>query len=114
MHCRKEPIMLFKRKLYQKLLKWKEISAGSSALLIEGARRIGKSTIVEEFAKAEYDDYMLLDFARESTDIKDNFINNINDLDTFFRNLFLLKGRSLHGKNCVIIFDEIFSTGWKV
>ena len=69
--------MLFKRKLYQKLLKWKEISAGSSALLIEGARRIGKSTIVEEFAKAEYDDYMLLDFARESTDIKDNFINNI-------------------------------------
>lgn len=76
--------MLFKRKLYQKLLKWKEISAGSSALLIEGARRIGKSTIVEEFAKAEYDDYMLLDFARESTDIKDNFINNINDLDTFF------------------------------
>ena len=45
--------MLFKRKLYQKLLKWKEISAGSSALLIEGARRIGKSTIVEEFAKAE-------------------------------------------------------------
>ena len=84
--------MLFKRKLYQKLLKWKEISAGSSALLIEGARRIGKSTIVEEFAKAEYDDYMLLDFARESTDIKDNFINNINDLDTFFRNLFLLKG----------------------
>lgn len=112
MHCRKEPIMLFKRKLYQKLLKWKEISAGSSALLIEGARRIGKSTIVEEFAKAEYDDYMLLDFARESTDIKDNFINNINDLDTFFRNLFLLKGRSLHGKNCVIIFDEVQLFPW--
>lgn len=84
--------MLFKRKLYQKLLKWKEISAGSSALLIEGARRIGKSTIVEEFAKAEYDDYMLLDFARESTDIKDNFINNINDLDTFFAICFCLKG----------------------
>ena len=104
--------MLFKRKLYQKLLKWKEISAGSSALLIEGARRIGKSTIVEEFAKAEYDDYMLLDFARESTDIKDNFINNINDLDTFFRNLFLLKGRSLHGKNCVIIFDEVQLFPW--
>ena len=112
MHCRKEPIMLFKRKLYQKLLKWKEISAGSSALLIEGARRIGKSTIVEEFAKTEYDDYMLLDFARESTDIKDNFINNINDLDTFFRNLFLLKGRSLHGKNCVIIFDKVQLFPW--
>ena len=84
--------MLFKRKLYQKLLKWKEISAGSSALLIEGARRIGKSTIVEEFAKAEYDDYMLLDFARESTDIKDNFINNINDLDPFSAIYFCLKG----------------------
>ena len=72
-----------------------------------GARRIGKSTIVEEFAKREYDDYMILDFAKENKDIKNNFIENIDDMDTFFRNLFLLKGRSLKGKRCVLIFDEV-------
>ena len=99
--------MVFKRKVYDKLLQWKELSAGSSAVLLEGARRIGKSTIVEEFAKNEYDDYMILDFARESKDIRNNFIDNMDDLDTFFRNLFLLKGRGLNGKKCVLIFDEV-------
>ena len=99
--------MIFKRKIYDKLLEWKELSAGSSAILLEGARRIGKTTIVEEFAKNEYDDYLLLDFARESEDIRNNFTENINDLDTFFRNLFLLKGRALQGKKCALIFDEI-------
>ena len=57
--------MIFKRKVYEKLLEWKELSEGGSAVLLEGARRIGKSTIVEEFAKNEYDDYMILDFAKE-------------------------------------------------
>ncbi len=99
--------MLFKRKIYDKLLEWKELSAGSTAVLLEGARRIGKSTIVEEFAKKEYDDYMILDFAKENKDVKNNFIENMDDLDTFFRNLFLLKGRSLKGKKCVLIFDEV-------
>lgn len=99
--------MIFKRKVYNKLLEWKEMSGGTSAVLLEGARRIGKSTIVEEFAKQEYDDYMILDFAKESKDIKNNFIENMDDLDTFFRNLFLLKGRSLKGKKCVLIFDEV-------
>ena len=99
--------MVFKRKVYDKLLEWKELSAGTSAVLLEGARRIGKSTIVEEFAKREYDDYMILDFAKENKDIKNNFIENIDDMDTFFRNLFLLKGRSLKGKRCVLIFDEV-------
>ena len=54
--------MTFKRKIYDKLLKWKELSAGTSAILLEGARRIGKSTIVEQFASNEYDDFMILDF----------------------------------------------------
>ncbi|HJA67280.1 AAA+ family ATPase [Lachnoclostridium sp. An169] len=99
--------MIFRRKVYDKLLKWKELSAGSSAVLLEGARRIGKTTIVEEFAKNEYDDYMILDFARENEDVRNNFIENMNDLDTFFRNLFLLKGKALQGRNCVLIFDEI-------
>lgn len=99
--------MVFKRKVYDKLLEWKKLSEGTSAVLLEGARRIGKSTIVEEFAKREYDDYMILDFAKENKDIKNNFIENIDDMDTFFRNLFLLKGRSLKGKRCVLIFDEV-------
>ena len=99
--------MIFKRKVYAKLIEWKTLAAGTSAVLLEGARRIGKSTIVEEFAKKEYDDYMILDFARENQDVKNNFVENMNDLDTFFRNLFLLKGKSLKGKNCVIIFDEV-------
>ena len=99
--------MIFKRKVYNKLLEWKELSAGSSAVLLEGARRIGKSTIVEEFAKKEYDDYMILDFAKENKDVKNNFVENMDDLDTFFRNLFLLKGRSLKGEKCVLIFYEV-------
>lgn len=99
--------MVFKRKVYDKLLEWKELSAGNSAVLLEGARRIGKSTIVEEFAKKEYDDYLILDFAKEGRDIRTNFIENMDDLDTFFRNLFLLKKHSLKGNRCAIIFDEV-------
>ena len=99
--------MIFKRKVYDKLKQWRSISCGKSAVLIEGARRIGKSTIVEEFAKNEYDDYMILDFAKEGRDIRNNFAENMDNLDVFFRNLFLLKGRSLKGARCVIIFDEV-------
>ena len=83
------------------------MSVGGSAAFLEGARRIGKSTIVEEFAKNEYDDYMILDFAREGKDIRENFIENMDHLDVFFRNLFLLKGKDLTGERCVIIFDEV-------
>lgn len=99
--------MIFKRKIYEKLLEWKELSGGTSAVLLEGARRIGKTTIVEEFAKREYDDHMILDFAKENQDVRNNFLENMDDLDTFFRNLFLLKGKSLQGKKCAIIFDEV-------
>ena len=99
--------MVFRRKAYAKLLQWKELAAGTSAVLLEGARRIGKSTIVEEFAKNEYDDYMILDFARENRDVQNLFIDDMDELDSFFRNLFLLKGRDLKGKNCVLIFDEV-------
>lgn len=99
--------MVFKRKIYEKMLKWKNLSDGESALLIEGARRIGKSTIAEEFAKNEYEDYIVLDFAKESRDIKQNFVENIGDLDTFFRNMFLLKEKVLPEKKSVIIMDEV-------
>jgi uncharacterized protein len=99
--------MIFKRKIYNDLLKWKELSIGKSVALVEGARRIGKSTIVEEFAKNEYDDYLILDFALEGEEVKENFVKNIGKLDVFFRNLFLLKEKSLKGKRCAIIFDEV-------
>lgn len=99
--------MLFRRKIYDKLLTWKELSEGNSALLLEGARRIGKSTIVEEFARREYDDYMIIDFMSANKDIKNNFTENLEDLDEFYRNLFLLKGKELRGDRCVIIFDEV-------
>ena len=99
--------MELKRKVYQKLLNWKTQSNGRTAVLIEGARRIGKSTIVEAFAQNEYDDYIILDFAKENKDIKQNFEDNIGDLDTFFRNLFLLKGKVIPERKSVIIFDEV-------
>ena len=99
--------MYFKRKIYDRLLEWKETSNGRSAALIEGARRVGKSTIAEEFARNEYDDYILLDFALETQDIRKNFQDNIGDPDTFFRNLFIIKGKDLPKRRAVIIFDEV-------
>ncbi len=99
--------MNFKRKIYDKMLEWKRESNGKSAILIEGARRVGKSTIAEEFAKNEYDDYILLDFALETKDVRQNFEEHIGEPDTFFRNLFLIKGKELPERHAVIIFDEV-------
>ena len=76
--------MIFKRKMYNKLLAWKQQAAGTKALLIEGARRIGKSTLVEEFAKNEYRSYPLMDFNKVSDSVTSAFNNYMNDLDTFF------------------------------
>jgi len=99
--------MTFKRKIYADLSDWKRISNGRTAILLEGARRVGKSTIVEEFARNEYEDYLLLDFALESPEVKSLFENKLNNLDAFYRDLFLLKGRSLPKRHAVIIFDEV-------
>lgn len=76
--------MIFKRKIYDKLLQWKEKSAGEKAILIEGARRIGKSTIAEEFGKNEYKSYLLIDFNDISQIVIDAFEKYLNDLDTFY------------------------------
>jgi predicted AAA+ superfamily ATPase len=97
---------MFKRKVYQYLKTWKVESAGTSAVMIEGARRVGKSTVAEEFARSEYDDYILIDFSIAEKAIKDNF-DNIANIDTFFRNLFILTGKTLTKRKCVIIFDEV-------
>lgn len=97
---------MFKRKIYDEMLKWKEESEGTTALIIEGARRIGKSTVAEEFAKNEYKDYVLIDFSVAEQAIKDNF-ENIGNIDVFFRNFFLLVGKILPEREAVIIFDEV-------
>lgn len=99
--------MIFRRKLTDEMRKWKQLSEGRTALMIEGARRIGKTTIAEDFAKKEYQDYMILDFAKESRDVKNLFLENIGDIDIFFRNLFLLKGKELPKHRAVIILDEV-------
>ena len=96
----------FKRKAYDALLSWKESAHGRSAVLVEGAPCVGKTTVVEAFAQSEYDDYLLLDFAHESPDILDNF-RNVGHLDAFFRNLFVLKGRELPRRRAVLVFDEV-------
>ena len=76
---------LFKRKIYDRMLQWKQERDGKTALLVKGARRVGKSTIVEEFARQEYDSYMLIDFARASEEVKSLF-NDLMDLDFFLAN----------------------------
>lgn len=98
--------MVFKRKIYSELLKWKQIDEGRTAVLIQGARRIGKSTIVKEFAKNEYESYILVDFAACSTEIRDLF-NDISDLNRIFMRLQLEYGVELKERKSVIIFDEV-------
>jgi len=97
---------IFKRKIYSAMLEWKNESNGESALLIEGPRRVGKSTIVKTFAKNEYDNFILIDFAKASKEEKALF-DDISDLDYFFTRLMLLKGVSLKERRSVIIFDEV-------
>ena len=102
--------MVFKRKMYNQLLDWKKTYDGKAAILIEGARRIGKSTICEEFAKNEYKSYILINFAntKESftKDMKKVFEETSN-YNEFFQSLQLLTGIKLYDRNSVIIFDEV-------
>lgn len=101
-----EEKVVFKRKIYNQILEWKNSPIHNSALLIEGARRIGKSTIVEEFAKNEFkDNYIMVDFRKESKDVKDLF-NNVKDLNDFFRKFFLSQNKVLKDGG-LIIFDEV-------
>ena len=99
--------MIFERKIYNKFLAWKQESRGKKALLVEGARRIGKSTVVEEFAKREYRSYILIDFAKASENVKSYFHLHLNDLDTFYMLLAVQYGVELHPRESLIIFDEV-------
>lgn len=96
-----------KRKIYQQLLEWKELENGRVALLIEGARRVGKSYIVEEFAKNEYRSYILIDFAHITKTMKRVFDDYLEDTPVFFQYLQTVSGTMLYERESVIIFDEI-------
>ena len=98
---------MFKRKIYDKLLKWKKESLGSKALLVEGARRIGKSTIVEEFAKQNYKSYILIDFSKVRNSVKEAFNNLLDSLDSLFMVLSLEFDTQLYPRESLIIFDEV-------
>lgn len=97
---------MFKRKIYEKLVEWKNESAGKTALLIEGARRIGKSTVAEEFAKNEYETYILIDFSAAPKAVKELF-EDISDLNYLFLQLQLLYKTDLTERKSLIIFDEV-------
>ena len=98
--------MVFKRKKYEELLQWKQDSKGATAMLVEGARRVGKSTLVEEFAKREYRSYILIDFSKEDEDVTDLF-RQMRNLDFFFMRLQTAFGVTLYPRESVIIFDKV-------
>jgi len=97
---------MMRRKVYEQLLKWKNQN-GESALLVQGARRVGKSYSVEEFAKKEYRSYILIDFNKANQQVKDLFLYDIDSLDTFFMKLTALYGEKLYERESLIIFDEV-------
>lgn len=99
--------MVLQRKIYKKLLEWKNESNGKKALMVEGARRIGKSTICEKFGKKEYESYILIDFAKKDKEIEMYFETHLNDLDTFFMLLQTHFGKKLTERKSLIIFDEV-------
>ena len=98
--------VIFKRKLYNRMLAWKNERKGSTALLVKGARRVGKSTLVEQFAKEQYRSYILVDFAHAPKNVTGLF-EDMYDLDFFFMQLQIRYGITLHQRESVIIFDEV-------
>ena len=96
-----------KRKIYNKLLEWKKESNGEYALLIDGARRVGKSYIVRQFAEKEYRSCVILDFNLVSKSIKDLFENDLDNLDRFFMYLSNYTGKTLYTRDTLIVFDEV-------
>lgn len=99
---------VFRRKLYDEMLNWKKHDKGAYALLIKGARRVGKSTLAEQFAKSEYVSYILIDFVNCRQEVRDMF-NDISDLNFIFLRLQVIYGVSLKERQSVIIFDEVQS-----
>ena len=96
-----------RRKIYDRLLQWKREKDGTTALMIEGARRVGKSYIAEEFARNEYDSYILIDFSKAPKRVKDWFDEYLEDVDTLLQNIQLHYKRQLTPRRSLIIFDEV-------
>lgn len=96
-----------KRKIYDQLIKWKQDGAGKTAILIDGARRVGKSYVAEKFAKEEYKSYLLIDFNQVGDEIKDLFLHYLGDLDTLFMYLSGYYNIRLYEHESLIIFDEV-------
>ncbi len=96
-----------KRKIYNRLLEWKEKDNGNCALLLDGARRVGKSYIAEEFGKNEYKSYLMIDFAHLPQEVRSVFENDINDFDLFFNKLSAYYRKTLYRRGSLIIFDEV-------
>ncbi len=95
-----------KRKIYDRLLKWKRESNGSTALLIEGARRVGKSYIVEEFARNEYESYVIVNFSEVGKDVKDLF-NDLTDIPYLTQTLANMMHAKLYERRSLVVFDEV-------
>ena len=96
-----------KRKIYDRLLEWKEKDQGSCALLLDGARRVGKSYIAELFGKTEYKSYLLIDFAYLPEEVRNIFEHDIDDFDMFFHKLSAYYRKILYDRESLIIFDEV-------
>lgn len=96
-----------KRKIYARLLEWKEKDHGNCALLLDGARRVGKSYIAEQFGKNEYKSYMLIDFAHLPEEVRNIFETDMNDFDLFFNKLSAYYRKTLYRRESLIIFDEV-------
>ncbi len=99
--------MILRRKLYDYLLNWKNTSNGSTALMIDGARRVGKSFLCKQFAEAEYRTHILIDFGNVSQELLDVFLYDSSDLDLFFAKLSAYYSTPLHRRESLIIFDEV-------
>jgi len=98
---------MLKRKMYQKLAEWKSKSNGKTALLIDGARRVGKSYLAEQFAKNEYRSYILINFSRMNSTLESIFREDTMDLDLFFNKLSVMFGKQLFRRESLLIFDEV-------
>jgi len=99
--------LILKRKIYEELIDWKNRSKGKSAILINGARRVGKSFLCEQFGRSEYSSMIFIDFANISGELTDVFENESHDLDLFFTKLSAFYGISLYKRDSLIVFDEV-------
>jgi len=98
---------IFRRKIYDRISEWKERYGGKYALLIEGARRVGKTTVVKQFAEKEYRSFIIIDFSKADEDLKDVFTHNAADLDRFFLYIQQMYRTVLYERESVIVFDEV-------